>query len=211
MINLYDRVAVIITSQPVSAGMLRYVPKNAYVVAADAGWQNARALGIGIDLVVGDFDSSDEPDGSEETIRLPAEKDDSDAFYALKYVLKYGCRNVVLLGALGGRWDHEYANLQLMLYAAQNNAKCLMPKDGFELRCVGKGEYTQIAAGWKWLSVFAAGGVASGVHLSGVKYPLTNATLTPNTPLGLSNEFAADEARICLGDGYLYVSVSCDE
>ena len=53
------------------------------------------------------------------------------------------------------------------------------------------------------LSVLAIGGEAEGVVLSGVKYPLEGATLSPIVPLGISNEFLGGEARVSLARGTL--------
>ena len=53
------------------------------------------------------------------------------------------------------------------------------------------------------LSVLAHGGPAEGVTLEGLKYPLEDATLTPDVPLGVSNEFVGKEARISLSRGTL--------
>lgn len=58
------------------------------------------------------------------------------------------------------------------------------------------------------ISVFAWGGVCKGVTLQGLEYPLTGATLTPAFPLGVSNAFYADEARISVRDGMLLVIAS---
>ena len=44
------------------------------VVCADSGYKNAMALGIKVDILVGDFDSlCDIPDGVGEVVRVPCE------------------------------------------------------------------------------------------------------------------------------------------
>ena len=60
------------------------------------------------------------------------------------------------------------------------------------------------------LSVFALGGRCRGVTLRGTKYALEDGTLANTFPLGVSNEFAGDEARIEVRDGALLVVV-CQE
>lgn len=60
--------------------------------------------------------------------------------------------------------------------------------------------------GW-YLSVFAAG-ECEGVTLRGVEYPLTGARLSPSMPIGVSNEFSADTARIEVARGTLIVIAS---
>ena len=56
-----------------------------------------------------------------------------------------------------------------------------------------------------WLSVFVSGDTARGVTLQGLKYELTDATMTCAMPLGVSNEFLGKEARISVADGALFV------
>ena len=41
--------------------------------------------------------------------------------------------------------------------------------------------------------------------ISGAKYNVENATLTPNFPLGMGNDFAADFAEISVKEGKLLV------
>lgn len=207
-----DKTAIIIASRPVTAGMRRYVRPGDFVIAADAGWQRAAELGLAPQLAVGDFDSSPRPAGIPRVVELPAEKDDTDTYHAARLALEAGYGRVVLLGALGGRRDHHHANLQTMLYLARGGAAVLAADAGFELHCTGPGRQLVLPReNWRWLSVFAAGGPATGVHERGVKYPLANATLSPDTPLGASNEFAGDEAVISCGAGCLYVMLSTEE
>lgn len=202
------KTAVIFASRPVSAGMRQYVPPGAFVAGADAGWQNAVSLGLFVDLALGDFDSSPRPDCAREVIVLPPEKDDTDTHFAAKELLRRGYNDFVLLGVFGGRRDHEMANYHTMLHLAQSGARVLAAAEDFEARCLAPGTLRLPRGSWQWLSVFAAGGPARGVRLRGVKYPLTDAVLTPDTPIGTSNEFAADEALIECTEGCLYVMVS---
>ena len=61
------------------------------------------------------------------------------------------------------------------------------------------------AAASGWLSVFVSGEEARGVTLRGLKYEITDHTLTCGMPLGVSNEFLGKEARIAVADGALFV------
>ena len=55
---------------------------------------------------------------------------------------------------------------------------------------------------WMYLSVFPLDGPLGGVSIHGVFYPLKDATLTPDYPLGISNEFTAPEAELCCQSGH---------
>jgi thiamine pyrophosphokinase len=54
--------------------------------------------------------------------------------------------------------------------------------------------------------VFSAGERAEGVTLKGLKYPLEDATLTCDYPLGVSNEFAGGPAEVTVRDGTLLIA-----
>lgn len=185
--------------------MLRYVPEGAFIIAADAGWKRAEELGLAVDLAVGDFDSSPVPAHLPEVLCLPAEKDDTDAFFAAREAIRRGFGDIVLLGAVGGRQDHTLAALATLLWLRRQGAQALLAGEGLEARCALPGRPLLVPRRENaYLSVFPAMGAASGVRLRGVKYPLDGATLTPDVPLGVSNEFAAAQAEVYCADGALF-------
>ncbi|RKJ44230.1 hypothetical protein D7X25_25250 [bacterium 1XD42-8] len=52
-----------------------------------------------------------------------------------------------------------------------------------------------------FFSLFAMDEKVQGITLEGVKYPLSNAVLTNEYPLGVSNEFIGERAVITVGKG----------
>lgn len=183
------------------------------VLCADGGWRLARAMGVSPDLVIGDFDSSNEP-GDLAVCRVPAEKDDSDTMLCLKRGLSMGFDDFRIVGGFGGRIDHTLANLQALHYAAKRGVRIEM-RDGLRWAAAVANGRLRVPAdvlgeGPVKLSVFALTDVCRGVTLRGTKYPLEDAALTSAFPLGLSNEFAADEAEISVKDGALLATV-CGE
>ena len=88
-----------------------------YVIAADAGYENACRVGVEPDLLLGDYDSAPRPEAGAKTVFLPAEKDDTDTYYAARKALELGATDVVIVGGLGGaRLDHTLANLQTLCF-----------------------------------------------------------------------------------------------
>lgn len=199
---------VIISSRPMTRAMRLYIPEDAFVIAADAGWQRAQEIGIAPHLVLGDFDSAPPPEAAPEILRLPAEKNDTDTYFAAKEAVRRGFAEVTILGGSGGRPDHTLANYATLLYLAKCSVACLQADENSEIRCIGPGTLRLQQRPACYLSVFPMGGAAAGVTLRGVKYPLQEARLTPDYPVGTSNEFAAPWAEISVQRGYLLVVVT---
>ena len=63
---------------------------------------------------------------------------------------------------------------------------------------------------WQGVSIFAFGGNAKNVNLSGLKYIANGLNITPDFPVGVSNSFAKDEARISVGRGALLIMLRYD-
>lgn len=173
------------------------------VIAADGGYAALDALGVTADLVVGDFDSLGYVPAAEEIVQHPVRKDDTDTLLAIRLGLERGYRNFVITGALGGRLDHSFANLQTLLFLRDHGARGVLYGDGFAATAVTNGSITIKGSGT--LSVFSFDPKAAGVTLRDVSYPLEDAVLTSSFPIGVSNEFMGKPATIHVTDGTLLV------
>lgn len=159
-----------------------------YVIAADKGVENAGKFGISPDIIIGDFDSLGYVPKGENVRVLPVKKDDTDVGYALKYGLEKGFKSFYVYGALGGRIDHTFANIQLSQYMSRRGAECIFIGDDINITSVTAGSVRFKKAKGRF-SVFCTSGKAEGVNISGAEYPLYAAALTPDFPLGVSNMF----------------------
>ncbi len=178
-----------------------------FIIAADGGLSHLRARGITPQLAVGDFDSGDAPaDPAIPVIRHPAVKDETDMALALNEGARRGYTEFYLYGGLAGtRFDHTVANLQLLLSAARRGLS-VTAFSGYErTRVLRNGESFALPTTARgYFSVFAIGGPVCGVTVRGARYPLENATLTPDIPLGVSNEPSGDGGvTVSHKDGYL--------
>lgn len=157
---------------------------------------------------MGDFDSLDEIPDSIEYIKHPVEKDDTDTMLAVKTALAQGCDIFFLYGCTGGRLDHTLANLQTLHFIAESGARgYIAGRQCISVIRNGHLRFSESAYGT--VSVFAFAGTAYGVTLSGLYYPLKNATLTPCFPLGVSNEFVGKAAEAAVKNGYITVTWQC--
>ena len=183
-----------------------------YVIAADAGYENACRVGVEPDLLLGDYDSAPRPEAGAKTVFLPAEKDDTDTYYAARKALELGATDVVIVGGLGGaRLDHTLANLQTLVFLAKNGVCATLADTDNEVTALLPGTHRiQARPGW-YFSIFSAGEQAPGVTLEGLKYPLHDYTLTHAFPIGVSNEFADETATIRFSAGMIYLVLSRKE
>ncbi|MEG1559361.1 MAG: thiamine diphosphokinase [Clostridia bacterium] len=175
------------------------------IIAADKGYDFAKGCGIEPDIILGDFDSiSKKPEGSNVLI-YPEEKDDTDTMIAIKYALAHGYKNLVLFCCMGNRLDHTLANIQSIAYASRMGANVVMHGRDTDCYAVTNGILTFDFPVHGIVSVFCIGKNAVGVNLVGLKYPLNDATLIGDFPIGTSNEFLGEPASIFVRNGTLLV------
>lgn len=205
--------ALLLSAVPVSAAMCRYAQPEDFVVACDAGYRNAERLDLRLDLIVGDFDSAPQPKTTHETIVLPHVKDDTDTQYAARWLLEHGYDQITMLGALGGaRLEHTLSNLATGLYLAKNGVNVLLADEHSELRFLVPGRPLSLQReNWKYLSVFPLEGKLGGVCIRGAFYPLEDAELTADYPLGVSNEFTEETAHLSCTSGSGVVVLTRDD
>lgn len=179
------------------------------VIAADGGYPLACKVFGKPDLAVGDFDSLGHIPTDVPIIKHPAEKDDTDLSLAAEAAIARGATELYIYAALGGRLDHTVANLQLLASLATRGIRAtLIGADGVAVTALSEKQSAHFTPRTGIFSVFAHGGPCEGVSLSGVKYPLSFATLTPDRPLGISNEFVKDAATVSLVRGTLLLFYS---
>lgn len=177
------------------------------VIAADAGYHTCRAQGLVPDLLLGDFDSMDAPENFPHLYRLPVEKDDTDTLAAIRCGLAQGCTEFHIYGGTGGRrLDHTLANLQSLLFLRRQGARGFLYDDDFLWTVIENESLSlQREVEWGLVSVFCLGGKAEGVDETGLQYSLSNAVLTPEFPIGVSNHFTEPDASITVRRGALAV------
>lgn len=177
------------------------------VLAADAGYEVCRREGIVPDLVLGDFDSMEQPKDAENVLRVPVEKDDTDTMLAVKTALENGCDTIYLYGGTGGkRLDHTLANLQTLLFIRRRGARGYLYDDDFVWTAVENESLTiRREVEWGLFSAFCLGDRVEGIDEVGFQYPLENASLTPEFPLGVSNHIVEETATITVRSGALIV------
>ena len=182
--------------------LLMPITENDYTIAADGGLSHTEKLGIRPDAVLGDFDSLGRVPA--EANVFPVEKDDTDTMLAIRHGLTLGHTEFLLYGCLDGpRLDHTIANFQALQYLADQGAQGYIIGRDYIITVVKNGTLTFPAGAEGILSLFCMGADATGVTLTGLKYPLTDGTLTSGFPLGVSNHFTGQTATVTVKNGSL--------
>lgn len=176
-----------------------------FVIAADAGLAALRQVGVQPDLIVGDFDSFGSIPAGTNVVQHPVMKDDTDLALAVSEGFSRGCTKFVLNGTLGGRLEHTLANIQLLRRIVEQGGEGTLVGPNELLTAVHNGTLHFSADERGYVSVFCLGDRAEGVCLQGLLYPLTDATLTGDYALGVSNEFTGVPSSISVRNGTLLV------
>ena len=184
------------------------VPRNATVVAADGGLERALALGLDVDVVIGDLDSGSEAAvaaaerAGARVVRHPVAKDATDLELALDEAVALGARRVLVVASAGGRLDHLLASL-LQLGSDRLAGLELDALVGEALVHVVRGERRLSGTPGEVVTLVPLGGPAAGITTTGLEYPLAAETLAPGSTRGVSNVFAATDAHVRVTQGVL--------
>lgn len=192
------------------------------IMAADRGLLYADQAKLPVHYILGDFDSL--PGGILEKYKdknvairtFPPEKDYTDTHLALLWALEERADKVTIIGGLGSRFDHSFANIGLLSMLLEHgvegeiidfhNRIFMMDRIHSGVVKLKKNNSTK-----EYISLIPYTEKVTGITLEGFKYPLCDAVLTLGISLGISNELIEEEGTILTKEGILIVSVSRDE
>lgn len=177
--------------------------KDDFTVFCDSGLKHLEALQVTPGLIVGDFDSHENPHLDVETVVLPCEKDDTDTVYAVKEAVKRGYEDFLLIGVIGARLDHTLGNVSILLYLDLLGMKGIIFDDYSEMEIVSSSPVS-IDDSFAYFSLLNISGTAKGVTVEDAKYPLQNAQITCEYQYGVSNEVLPGyTAKVSVREGKL--------
>lgn len=212
--NKTPPLALIFTAgDPPIESMVRALPEPRLVIAADAGWRHARALGFSPHFLVGDFDSIDADEINEaerlgaEIVQHPVDKDVTDTELAISIARNLRYQNIHVISGGGDRFDHLVALLHSLVahtdevtitaHVGPAEIHFATPKEQLEVRCQPG----------TTVSLIPLGGNARGVRTRGLKWELNKDTLDTYSSRGMSNLTAADSFSVSLRTGVIAVMI----
>lgn len=199
------RAVILCHGTPPSEELLgRHLAEADLVICTDGAAAWAQGHGCPVQVVLGDMDSLTRPlPGAEMVNSGPHEvQENSDAEKALLYALQRGAREVVLLGATGGRLDHTLANVALVV-AYADRAEVTLADDTCQLWVV-RGRRELAAPPGTMVSLLALE-PGTLVRTEGLAWPLDE-PLALGTR-GLSNQVQIAPAVVEAVSGALLVMV----
>lgn len=189
---------------------------NRFIIVADGGAKLLKKYELKADLLLGDLDSIDREtlcyikENKIEIKKFPAKKDFTDTALCIDYLLEEDYKDIVILGALGTRLDHELANIYKlkMLYKLGVSAKIV--DDNNEVIYVEEGEYEFEGSDKKYFSLINAGDKMS-FTTKGLYYEVENLEINVMNPSrAVSNEMLGDKAKIKINFGAAFIIKSKD-
>ena len=192
--------------------------KPELLIGADRGICFLKEKGIHPTHIVGDFDSAsgDALEYFKQFPEIPIRtfnpvKDFTDTAIAMELAMEEGADRIYILGGTGTRLDHVVANIKLLSHALERKKECILMDAHNRIRLIDQPLTIEKKKQYgKYVSLFAFGGQVKGLTLRGFFYPLTEYDMTPENPIGVSNEITAENGEISFSSGMLLVMESKD-
>jgi thiamine pyrophosphokinase len=214
--QLYSR-AIIFTGGNLGPWSLTYVSIDDYIIGADRGADYLIRNGYIPHLALGDFDSVTPAQmqliekSSKELLTCDAiDKDWTDTELAFREALSRGYHNIVILGALGTRFDHGLGNVHLLRQAHEQGVSLTIIDENNEIRLCADTIRLEANSCFPYVSLLPLTMEVMGVTLEGFRYPLNDATLKLGWSLGISNVLEATSGTISVTAGMLLIIRSRD-
>ncbi|WP_411342632.1 thiamine diphosphokinase [Paenibacillus sp. WLX1005] len=197
---------------------LKEIRDDDFVIGADRGALFLVEHGIRPHLAIGDFDSLQDQHIQLEQIREnsdelvvfdPVDKNWSDTEAAFEAAMQRHIQNMVIFGALGTRFDHTIANVQLLVRAVQHQVHCVIQDMNNYISLTSTSSIVHKLE-YPYVSLLPITSEVTGIYLEGFQYPLENATLRMGQSLGISNHLAADQGKVTIEGGLLMIIQSRD-
>ena len=179
-----------------------YLKEDDFVIYCDSGLKHLDGLGAAPSLIIGDWDSHEDPHMDVETITLPVAKDDTDTVYAMREGVKRGYEEFLLVGCIGARLDHTLVNTYILSSLENRGCHGVIADDYSEMELVTS--EAEVTDDYPFFSLVAMEGEARGVTIRNAKFEIENAVIGPDYQYATSNEpVPGKTAEISVGEGRL--------
>ena len=197
------RAVIVLNGEPPAVERLREYARTTPVYAADGGAAVCRAAGVRPEFVAGDFDSSDETSfPADWELHHHPEQDRTD-FQKVIGDLPPEVSDILVLGGLGARVDHQLSNLMIAASFPRNWRIRFEHGDEELLRLTPECSFQASLEGGSTLSLLPFP-EAGGVTTEGLRWNVENSLMKIGGQLGQSNEVTGP-VNVSLTQGCLYL------
>jgi thiamine pyrophosphokinase len=188
--------------------LTQFITAEDYLIAVDGGLRHLLPLGRIPHLLIGDLDSVEPSQVKQlkaqgvEIRQYPVHKDETDLELALLAAAAMSLKELVIIGALGGRLDQTLGNISLLLLPALKELSVRL-EDGSQEVFVIRTSASICGQPGDIVSLIPMWGTATGVVTERLAYPLRSETLYPERSRGISNVMQGSTAGVSLSSGML--------
>jgi thiamine pyrophosphokinase len=180
------------------------------LIAADGGGRHCLEAGCAPQVIIGDLDSIAQSELQElvslgtEVLTHPVRKNETDLELAIGYAMKKGVKEIIILSALGGRWDHTLGNIMLLASTRFEPARIRIIDHNQEIDLIRAGDIHVITGNpGDIVSLIPVHNTVVGVTTSGLEYKLNGNALVFGATLSLSNTLNSKQATVAIEEGLL--------
>jgi thiamine pyrophosphokinase len=187
----------------------KLIEKSDLIIACDGAMKNCVESNIAVDFLIGDMDSI-----GVKTLQYARSKNteifeisdqqNNDLSKAISFAQSLSPQSIEIIGVDGGRSEHQFANYFSLIECQVNTTLHL--DDCIVIPVNKSNPMARSIELEKEFSVFSIG-QSFGVNLSGGKWEINDADLTPSS-IGLHNVAVAEKLMISCSDGNLLVFIN---
>lgn len=199
---------ILANGNPPKKKVISFFRKNGFntLICADGGANSSMEMELVPDVIIGDLDSISAETIKEfksvsKIIRLKRQND-TDVEKCLKYAIKSGFDEVILMGVTGIRLDHTFCNLGIVLKFCHELKISLVAEDSFLKPYSGKIKLRTSPG-----EIVSLYGIDSKTKIisRGLKYVLKNVSLPFGERESTSNVAVGKEVELNIKDGIIFI------
>ena len=176
------------------------------IICADGGANSARKIGIIPDFIIGDLDSvalsTLKYFEKKSTIIQIKRQNDTDVEKCLKFAIKKGFNEVIILGVTGNRLDHTICNLGIVIKFFNKIKIHISAEDSF-LSAYNKSVVIKSKIN-ETISLYAFD-EHTFISSKGLKYPLKNSNLAFGEKESTSNVATLEKIELKISGGIVFI------
>ncbi len=197
--------AIVLSGGPLADVSAEDIPEADIVIAADSGLRHAKALGLKVDLVIGDMDSVSQDllnAATDSVIEVDPNPNASDLELAIDAAVNRGATDVTIVDGGTGRFDHVLGNVFVLTRPELAHIR-MSAIVGKARVYVARGEFEMSGIPGHIFSQYAVNGPVTGITIEGTDWAGYYERLESGSTLCLHDVFTEEPAKFTFETGTL--------